>query len=188
MRKKIFRVFVLTALIAIIVTSANAQAGFFIGIQGGWSAQKPSLDDVKFNSDTTFLYGARAGLKFMMIAVELNYFQAAHNLEVKELLTFDWNEREIDYSYLGLNLRVYIPLILLHPYVTAGYGNYSANIKDVGKDKSRGINIGIGLELQLGEKFSLMAEGKYHRVKVDIEDNDLKLNNYTLSGGINIYF
>jgi opacity protein-like surface antigen len=188
MRKKVFQMFVLTALSALIVSSANAQGGFFIGLQGGWSSQKPGLDDVEFNSNTTFLYGARVGVKFMMVAVELNYFQAAHNLEVKELLTFDWNDRDIDYNYLGLNVRVYIPLILVQPYFTAGYGNYSANIKDIGKDKNRGINVGIGVELGLGDKFSLMAEGKYHRVELDIEETDLKLNNYTLSGGFNFYF
>jgi len=44
------------------------------------------------------------------------------------------------------------------------------------------------VELHLGKKFSLMAEGKYHNVKVDIEGDDLKLKNYTLSGGFNIYF
>ncbi len=188
MRRKIFRMFVLTALSVLIVSNAGAQGGFFFGIQGGWSSQKPGLDEVEFNSDRTFLYGARVGVKFMMLAVELNYFQAAHNLKVKELLTFDWHDREIDYNYLGLNLRVYIPLVLVHPYFTAGYGNYSADIKDIGKDKNRGINVGIGVELHLGDKFSLMAEGKYHRVEVDIEDSDLKLDNYTLSGGFNIYF
>jgi opacity protein-like surface antigen len=188
MKKRVFRMFVLTALSALIVSNASAQGGFFFGVQGGWSSQKPSLEDVKFNSDTTFLYGARVGVKFMMVAVELNYFQAAHSLEAKELLTFDWHNREIDYNYLGLNVRVYIPLVLIHPYFTAGYGNYSANIKNIGKDKNRGINVGLGLELHLGDKFSLMAEGKYHRVEVNIEDNDLKLDNYTLSGGINIYF
>jgi len=185
MRKKVFQMFVLTALSALIVSGANAQGGFFIGLQGGWSSQKPGLDDVEFNSNTTFLYGARVGVKFMMVAVELNYFQAAHNLEVKELLTFDWNDRDIDYNYL---VRIYIPLVIVHPYLTAGYGNYSANIKDIGKDKNRGINVGIGVELGLGDKFSLIAEGKYHRVELDIEENDLKLNNYTLSGGFNFYF
>jgi hypothetical protein len=188
MRKKFFQIFFLTALSALIVSNANAQGGFFFGVQGGRSSQKPSLSDVEFDSNTTFLYGARVGLKLLMVAVELNYFRAAHNLEVRELLTFDWDGQEIDYNYLGLNVRVYIPLVLVHPYFTAGLGNYSANIKDIGKDKNRGINVGIGVELGLGNKFSLIAEGKYHRVEVDIEENDLKLDNYTLSGGINFYF
>ncbi len=188
MREKILKMAVLIALGALLVSGAYAQGGFFIGIQGGWSSQKPSLNGVEFNSNTTFLYGARVGVKFMMLAIEANYFQAAHNLEVKKLLTFDWDGHEMDYNYLGLNLRVYIPLILVHPYFTVGYGNYSADIKDIGKDKNRGINVGIGVELHLGDKFSLLAEGKYHRVKVDIDENKLDLDNYTLIGGFNFYF
>lgn len=188
MREKILKMAVLTALGALLASGAYAQGGFFIGIQGGWSSQKPGLKGVEFNSNTTFLYGARVGVKFMMLAIEANYFQAAHNLEVKKLFTFDWDGQEIDYNYLGLNLRVYIPLILVHPYFTVGYGNYSADIKDIGKDKNRGVNVGIGLELHLGDKFSLLAEGKYHRVKVEIDENKLDLDNYTLIGGFNFYF
>ena len=107
----------------------------------------------------------------MMFAIEANYFQAAHNLVAKELVAFNWNSFEVDYNYLGLNLRVYIPLIVVHPYVTVGYGSYSANLKDIAKDSNRGINLGLGVEVQLGDTFSLMAEGKYHNVKVDIEDS-----------------
>ena len=33
-----------------------------------------------------------------------------------------------------------------------------------------------------------MAEGKYHNVKVDIDESEMELKNYTLSGGFNIYF
>ena len=77
---------------------------------------------------------------------------------------------------------------LVHPFLTVGYGSYSANLKDIAKDSNRAINLGVGVELQLGDKFSLMAEGKYHNVKVDIEGEELSLKNYTLSGGFNIYF
>jgi opacity protein-like surface antigen len=172
----------------ILASGASAQSGFFIGVQGGWSMQKPSLEEVKFDSDSTFLYGARVGVRFMMFAIEANYFQAAHNLVVKELAALNWDGVDVDYNYLGINARVYIPLILVHPYFTVGYGSYSAKLKDIGKDSNRGINLGLGVELHLGDKFSLMAEGKYHKVKVNIEGEDLNLKNYTLSGGFNIYF
>jgi opacity protein-like surface antigen len=188
MQKKAIRFFILMVFCFVFVSGAAAKSGFFIGLQGGWSMQKPSLEEVKFDSDSSFLYGARIGFKFMMFAVEANYFQAAHNLVVKELVAFDWDGVEVDYNYLGVNLRVYIPLVLVHPYFTVGYGSYSANLKDIAKDSNRGVNLGLGVELQLGDKFSLMAEGKYHNVKVDIDDVELKLKNYTLSGGFNIYF
>ncbi len=171
-----------------VVAGTASGSIFFIGVQGGWSSQKPKLTNVEFNSDTSFLYGARAGVKFLMLAVEANYFQAAHNLEIKDIIGFDWDGREIDYNYLGLNLRVYIPLIVIHPYFTVGYGSYTANIKDIGKDKKKGFNVGLGLELRLGDKFSLLAEGKYHNATVSIDEAELKLDNFTLSGGLNINF
>lgn len=188
MHKKAIRFFILMMFCFLFVSSAAAKNGFFIGIQGGWSMQKPSLEEVKFDYDSSFLYGARIGVKFMMFAIEANYFQAAHNLVVKELVAFEWDGVEVDYNYLGINARVYIPLVIVHPYFTVGYGSYSADLKDIAKDSNRGINLGLGVELQLGDKFSLMAEGKYHNVKVHIDDSELKLKNYTLSGGFNIYF
>lgn len=188
MNNRAFRFFVLIVFCVILTTGAFAKSGFFIGVQGGWSLQKPSLEEVNFESDSSFLYGARIGVKFMMFAVEVNYFQAAHNLVVKELVAFNWDGVEVDYHYLGINARVYIPLIVVHPYFTIGYGNYSAKLKDIDKGTNRGINVGVGVEIQLGDKFSLMAEGKYHNVNVDIEESELKLKNYTLSGGFNIYF
>ena len=188
MKTKVFRFFVLTVFCFILVSGAAAKSGFFIGVQGGWSMQKPNLEDVNFDSDSSFLYGARIGVKFMMFAVEANYFQVAHNLVAKDLIAFNWDGVEVDYNYLGINARVYIPLILVHPFLTVGYGSYSANLKDIAKDSNRAINLGVGVELQLGDKFSLMAEGKYHNVKVDIEGEELSLKNYTLSGGFNIYF
>jgi opacity protein-like surface antigen len=188
MNNRAFRIFLLFVFLGVFVSGAAAKNGFFIGLQGGWSMQKPSFEEVKFDSDSTFLYGARIGVKFMMFAVEANFFQAAHNLVAKELVAFDWDGVEVDYNYLGINARVYIPLVLVHPYITVGYGSYSAKLKDIDKDSNRGINVGLGVEVQLGDKFSLMAEGKYHNVKVDIEDKELALKNYTLSGGFNIYF
>lgn len=188
MNNRLFRFFVLMGFCFVLVTGASAKSGVFIGIQGGWSMQKPSLEEVNFDSDSTFMYGARVGVKFMMLAIEANYFQAAHNLVVEELVAFNWDGVEVAYHYLGINARIYIPLVVVHPYFTVGYGSYSANLKDIGKDSNRGINVGLGVEVQLGEKFSLIAEGKYHNVKVDIEESELELKNYTLSGGFNIYF
>ena len=183
-----FRFFVLMVFCVILASGATAKSGFFIGVQGGWSMQKPSFEEMKFDSDSSFLYGARIGVKFMMIAIEANFFQAAHNLVLKELAAFDWDGVDVDYSYLGINARVYVPLILVHPYFTVGYGSYSAKLKDIGKDSNRGINLGLGVEVQLGDKFSLMAEGKYHNVKVNILGSEMELKNYILSGGFNIYF
>jgi opacity protein-like surface antigen len=166
---------------------AQAAGGFYLGPYFGYSAQKPTLTGVEFNTDTTFLYGARIGFKFLMLSVEANYFKAAHNLRLKEFITFEWGGQEIDYQYLGINAKIYFPFLFIHPYLTGGYGYYTADITTIGRDTERGFNVGLGLEIRIGKKFSLLAEGKYHRVGVDIQTRKLKLGDFTLAGGFNIY-
>lgn len=164
------------------------QSGLFLGVQGGYSVQKPSLKEVTFNSDASFLYGARIGLKFLMLGAEVNVFRASHNLDAKDPLALHWGEGEVSYSYLGLNLKYFFPLLLLHPYVSVGYGYYTADIQNIDKDTQKGFNLGLGAELHLGSKISVLAEGRYNRAKLDIDNRELKLGDFTLSGGINVYF
>ncbi len=185
--KKTLSIMIILPLL-VLVTHNFARGGIYVGLLGGFSAQKPSLKDVDFNTDTTYLYGLRAGVRFMMVGVELNYFQAAHNLELDDIVGFDWGGRDIDYNYIGLNIKYFFPLMVLHPYITAGYGYYKADIKDVGDDQKRGYNLGVGVELMLGQKFSLLAEGKYNIVNLDIDKRELKLGDFTISGGFNVHF
>jgi len=166
----------------------HANNGVFLGLQAGYSAQRPSLSDIEFNTNTTFLYGARVGIKFFMMSLEANYFQAAHNLELSEFTTFHWGDRQIDYNYLGLNLKYFFPLLTIHPYITLGYGYYTVEIQQIDKDTNKGFNFGLGIELLLGGKLSLLAEGKYHIANLDIEDQNLKIGDFTISGGFNFYF
>lgn len=167
---------------------AFPQGGIYLGALGGVSVQKPNLKEVEFNTDTSYVYGLRAGIKFLMLAVELNYFQAAHNLELQQLAFLDWGGKEVDYHYLGINLKYYFPFFLIQPYFTGGYGYYTANIHEIDKDTDRGFNFGLGLELNLGKSVSLVGEGKYHYVQLDIEERDLKLGDFTATAGINFYF
>jgi opacity protein-like surface antigen len=185
MKTILILIFVLSFLFTL---NAFAEKGFYLGVLGGYSAQKPSLKDVEFNTNTTFLYGLRAGFKFMMITVEASYFQAAHNIELKEYVTFEWGGRKLEYSFLGLNLKYSFSLPLIHPYITVGSGIYKAHIEDVDEDKERGYNLGLGFELMLGKKFSLLGEGKYHKVSLEIQEKKLDLGDFTFSLGLNIYF
>lgn len=167
----------------------KAEAGLiYLGLQGGLSMQKAKFSDITFNTDTSFLYGAKAGVKFMMFAVELNYFQASHNLDPKDISVPMWQDRKVDYSYLGANLRWIFPILVVQPYLTAGYGFYTVDIHDIGKDHNGGFNVGAGVELMLGKMFSLSAEGKYHHVNLDIDKKSFKVGDFSLTGGFNIYF
>jgi opacity protein-like surface antigen len=171
-----------------LASNAYSQAGIYFGGYGGYSAQTPSFNDVQFDTNTTFLYGLRAGVRFMMFGAELSYFTAGHNIEMQDYFLFNWDGLENDYSFIGLNLKMFFPLAILYPYITAGYGYYTANIHNIDKANDGGYNLGAGLEIMLGRKFSILAEGKYHHVKVDISDFRLELGNFTLTAGLNIYF
>lgn len=187
MTKKISYVFVSLALLLAVATT-QSQAGFYLGVQAGYSAQKPSLSDVEFNTNTTFLYGARFGINLLMFAVEANYFQAAHDLELSQFATFDWGGRSIDYNFIGLNFKYFFPLLLLQPYLSVGFGYYTADIQAIDKDTSSGYNLGLGVEMKLGKRLALLAEGRYHVVKLDIDQRELKLGNFAITGGLNFYF
>jgi len=167
----------------------KAGAGFiYLGLQGGLSMQKAKFSDISFSTDMSFLYGIKAGVKIMTFAVELNYFQAAHNLDVNDISLPMWQDRKVDYSYLGANVRWIIPILVVQPCLTAGYGFYTADIHDIDKDRNGGFNVGVGVEFMLGEKFSLSAEGKYHHVTLDINTESFKVGDFSLTGGFNIYF
>ncbi len=163
------------------------QAFISFGFFGGTSAQKPTRQGLEFNTDTRFVYGIRAGVRLLVIGLEAQYFQAAHHLQLTNL-PHSWHDRQLDFSYLGVAVKTYFSLLLLHPYLSVGYGYYSAEMKGVDKDRQAGFSGGLGLELSLGHRFSLQAEGKYHRVSLRIDKGDFKLGDLVLTAGFNINF
>lgn len=179
---------VVLVLLMILAVNAYSQIGIYVGGFAGYSAQKPSFEDIQFTTDTTFLYGLRGGIRFMMLALEVSYFRAMHNIAMADFVTINWDGRINDFTYIGLNLKYVFSLAIFHPYLTAGYGYYSADIETIDKDKEGGINVGAGLEISLGKRISIVAEGKYHHVTVDIQKINLGLGNFTICGGINFYF
>ncbi len=167
-----------------------AQAGIYIGVHAGIDTQKPKLSQitgVQFNSDTNFAYGVRAGVQILMFAAEVNYTQAAHNISFNEGFLSNWDNRKVDYNYLGVNGRLIFSLPIIHPYLTGGYGYYSQNIHDIGKKKNGGYNFGAGVEIKLG-RISVLGEGKYNHVSMNIANEDLTLSDYTFVAGLNFYF
>ena len=159
----------------------------FVGLQGGWSQQNINIRDIEFDRDTTFLYGARVGLRILTVVVEGNFYQAAHDIKASDVGHL-WDSRKINYNYLGLNVRLFLPLPLVNPYLTLGYGTYTADIKDIGKDKSGGLNAGLGVEVFLGDKLSLLGEARYNHGKFNIEAEEIKIKDFTFHVGINISF
>jgi len=168
---------------------AFAQVGLYAGFFGGYSSQKPSLPDAStiFTTNTTFCYGLRAGIRVLMVEVEGVYMQASHNIDWGSGLLPDWDGKQVDYNYIGVNLKYVFSLAILHPYLTAGYGYYSADIWNIDKASDGGYNFGAGLEVTLGKRFGIVVEGKYHHVSLDISSLLLGLGNFTITGGVNIH-
>ncbi len=182
---------VLLILILIVVlglaSRSWAQAGIYVGVHAGVDTQKPKITNVQFNSDTGFVYGLRAGIQVLMLAAEVNYYQAAHNINLTGSLLSNWNNKKVDYSYFGVNARLIFSVPVIHPYLTGGYGYYTQDIHDIGKKSKGGYNFGAGVELKFG-RISILGEGKYNHVTMDIQNNQLSLGDFTLVAGLNFYF
>lgn len=186
MKKRIAFLFTVGCLL-IFAENVTAQSGFFLGLQGGVSSTKPGFNNNEFSRDNSFLYGARFGLKLLMISLELNYFRASHDIQAENSLQ-DLSGRRLSTNYLGLNVKYFLPLFFLHPYLSAGYGYYGSEIQGVDKERKRRLNFGAGVEFHIGKKISLLAEGRYYFGSLEIEEEEMKLGQYTLSGGFNFYF
>lgn len=175
-------------LLAVLSVPAFSQIGIYLGAFGGTSVQTPSALSFEFDTDTTFVFGLRAGLRILMFGIELNYFQAAHNILVGGAGLADWDQKVNDYSYVGVNGKVYFPILMLQPFLTAGYGYYTADIRAIDKDNDGGLNIGAGLDLRLGKRFSLTAEGRWQKIVVSIQDIELSLGDWTFWAGFQVHF
>jgi hypothetical protein len=166
---------------------AFSQVGVYLGPFAGVSVQKPSFQDVRFDANTTFLYGLRAGVQLLMFACEFNYFKAGHNVEMADFLLFNWDGLENDYSFVGGNVRMMFPLAVFRPFLALGYGSYTTNIQDVDKARKGAWNFGGGLEVKLG-KIAVIGEGKWQSATFDITNFHVGVGDFTFAAGLNIYF
>ena len=178
------------AILLAVAPAARAQVGVYLGFQGGIASQQVDFEGVDFDRDTTFVYGLRAGVKVLMVSAELQFLQAAHNLNTDSVLSpiKDWDERRIRWNYYGLNVKFQLPFPIVSPYLTGGYGYYGADIDTIGDDRSGGWNGGLGVEIHLGRKLALTGEGRYHRARFNIQNGDLKVGTWTLAAGLNVFF
>lgn len=188
MRRLLTSLIIMGGIIIGFSSPVNAQTGFYLGLLGGYSTQKPSLPDFEFDRDTSFVYGARLGVKFMMIAVEGVFFQASHSLTTEDPAFIFWTNHQVDTNFLGVQLKYFLPLLMVHPYFSLGYGYFGADIEAIDQDRRGGWNAGVGVELHLGKKFALLGEGRYFFSQLEINKEEMKFGQFVLSGGFNFYF
>lgn len=180
---------ILLALVVLGTAAAESYAlvGFYAGGFGGVSTQKFSFQDVGFDTNTTFLYGLRFGLQAAMVAVELNYYRAGHNVEMEDFFLFDWDGLENDLSYIGANLRLMFPTLVFRPFLALGYGFYTADLRNIDKDSEGGLNFGAGLEIKLG-RLAIIGEGKFNKVTLDLDELSVGMSHFSFTAGLNFYF
>jgi len=184
MKKTLFPLFICCLFLAT-AASVPANAQFYLGVRGGLSNQNAKAGELEFNRNSTVLYGAQAGIKFLGLAVEGQFYRADHNL-LAETFPADV-EQEMDYYYLGVSGKLGISLAIVYPYVTVGYGTYSVNLKGLGKKSDSAINIGAGAELTLG-KIGIFGELRYTDFSVDIDNLKWDFGGLDVHFGLNIHF
>ncbi|MHB8053863.1 MAG: outer membrane beta-barrel protein [Candidatus Aminicenantales bacterium] len=185
--KRFLVIFVLLALLGTAAQQSYALVGVYAGAFGGISTQKLSFEDVRFDTDTTFLYGLRLGIQVVMFALELNYYRAGHNISMGDFYLFQWDGMADDTSFIGGNLRVMFPITIFRPFLSLGYGFYTVDLHDIDKDTEGGFNVGLGLEVKLG-KLAIIGEGKYNNVNMNLNDLDFGFSHFTFTAGLNYYF
>jgi len=177
----------LIAFFLLSVAPLPARAGFYLGIQSGLSSQDASLGKIHFDKDSAFLYGAQVGLRFLSFAVEGQFYRADHTLlsDDPELDVYDG--RGMDYYYFGVSAKIGFPLLMVYPYLTAGYGRYSASVDQLGNSADRSFNAGVGAELTLG-KLGFFAELRYVDFAVDISSVRWDFGGLNFHCGLNYHF
>jgi len=173
----------------LLVSASSLQAQkLYIGGLLGYSAQDLEVPNITFEQDNSLFYGGQIGLNFMMFAVEAQYMRSDYEIVQTVSGVVDWDGKTLEYQYVGANLKFTpISLKILRLYLTAGYGTYTADIEDVGKESDWSWNVGLGAELRIS-KLGILFEGRYRPGDIVIEGVDLELGNYSFGVGINLYF
>ncbi len=185
MKRKLLGILALV-IFSLAFVSVPARAQFYLGIRGGLSNQDARAGQIKFDKDSAILYGAQAGVKFLGLAVEGQFYRANHNL-MGETAAMTEVEQEMDYYYLGVSGKLGISLAVVYPYVTVGYGTYSVTLKDIGKKSDPSFNAGAGVEITLG-KIGIFGELRYTDFDLDIEGLAWDFGGMDLHFGVNIHF
>jgi len=169
------------------VSDLPARGGVYFGIQSGISNQDVSVSKIHFDKDSAFLYGAQVGLRFFSLAVEGQFYRADHSLLSDDPQLGAYDGRGMDYYYLGVNAKIGFSFPFVYPYLTGGYGRYSASIEQIGKSTDRSFNFGVGAELTFG-KIGLFAEFKYVDFAVDISTLSWDFGGVNFHCGLNYHF
>jgi opacity protein-like surface antigen len=189
MKRKTLAVVIAVAVI-LAASAVPGRAQLYIGVRGGLANQNASLNgslgDIKFDKDSAALYGGQIGLKFSLLAIEAEYYHSDYDL-MSGNSAIPSGGVAMDYDYVGVNGKLGIPLVVVYPYITVGYGMYSTDVADFGKDSDTGWNAGAGVELKLGA-VGLFGELRYSDFSVVLEEQNWDFGGLEFHFGLNIHF
>ncbi len=163
------------------------QNGFYLGLQAGLSNENPSVDKIKFDRNSAFLYGGQVGFRIHSLAIEGRFFRADHELLSPDPRLDNYDGLGLNYYYLGANAKLGIPLAIIYPYLTVGYGLYAAKVEDIGDESTASFSVGGGVELTLG-KVGLFAELLYIDFSVDLTGKSWDFGGMNVHAGLNFHF
>jgi hypothetical protein len=172
---------------ALSIVPLFGQNGFYLGLQAGLSNENPSVDKIKFDRDSAFLYGGQFGFRLSSLAIEGRFFRSDHDLLSPDPRLDDYDGLGLDYYYIGVNAKLGIPLAIVYPYLTVGYGLYAAKIEDVGDESTSSFCLGGGAELTLG-KVGVFAELLYIDFSVDLTGKSWDFGGMNVHAGLNFHF
>lgn len=183
--KKLVVILACASAVVFLSGRATASPGFYIGVEAGSSAPNftlKSLTDVDFEGERSFMFGAKAGIKFLFFAVEGNVLTSSH--DITSIAGIPWESTGVGFTYWGINGKLFLPIPIVQPYFVAGYGNYSVHIDNVGKGSNDGYNVGGGVQVNIG-KLGIFGEGRYHNVGVFVRGvGELDISNFTITVGL----
>jgi opacity protein-like surface antigen len=143
------------------------RSGFYLGVGGSYTAAlwDEELEDefgIPVNVDDAWGVNARAGVRiWKALAVEAQYeWLDAYAAEVNNVEAF-----EVESHALTANLKLYLPIWRIHPYLLAGVGFAHIELDDslgLGLSESETSLAGrgaLGLDVYLTEHIALYAEG-----------------------------
>jgi opacity protein-like surface antigen len=181
---------VIAAAVIMAASAVPARGQFYIGVRGGTANQDASrsggLTDIDFDKDSAFLYGGQIGFKFSLLAIEGVIYKSDYNLLSSDS-SIPSEGIEMDSYFYGVNGKLGIPLVVVYPYITVGYGVHTADLAEFGKDSAAAWNAGAGVQVKLG-MVALFGELRYTDFTLELDNLDWDFGGLELHFGLNILF
>ena len=173
-----------------ILTSHAVAQDFYIGVKFGLAQQKTKFEELEaiYATEYSTVYGFCIGTKFLNFGLEAHYFHSDHRLTPKDEPPLELDIERFKLNVIGANVLYYINIPVVKPYLSAGMGTYNVDVVGLAKDGSIGYNFGVGANVRVTELVSVSADGKYHLVKFDLNQNEMDLKEFTWYVSVNFHF